>query len=98
MVLPPLPPFPPPVDAPLPSVRSARGREEFLQTPAYVIAAHYTRGDTLRSQAQARQLREKLKQTAVYQVRGGGLFSLGVVQEGFAQVRRVATAGGSSEQ
>lgn len=62
----------PAVDAPLPSVRSARGREEFLQTPAFVIAAHYTRGDTLRSQTHAKELRDKLKQTARFQVRAQG--------------------------
>lgn len=62
----------PAVDAPLPSVRSARGREEFLQTPAFVIAAHYTRGDTLPSQTHAKELRDKLKQTARFQVRAQG--------------------------
>lgn len=65
----------PAVDAPLPSVRSARGREEFLQTPAFVIAAHYTRGDTLRSQTHAKELRDKLRQTARFQVRAQGFLN-----------------------
>jgi len=55
------------INAPLPSIQTREGRERFLQTPAFVIAAHYNRSEPVSMKQRMAGMKEQLKVAAQQQ-------------------------------